>query len=69
MRSINKIFLAIACLALAALSCQALTGGGSGGGTPQATEGPQQGNVILEDDFSSDRWGIVLWNMQIMPCK
>ena len=58
MRSINKIFLAIACLALAALSCQALTGGAGGGGTPQATQGPQQGNVILEDDFSSERWGI-----------
>jgi hypothetical protein len=57
MSSINKIFLAIACLALAAIACQALTGGGSGNGTPQATEGPQQGDVILEDDFSSEGWG------------
>lgn len=56
MKSINKVFLAIACLALAALSCQALTGlGGGGEGTPDAPS--DQGNVILDDDFSSVQWG------------
>jgi hypothetical protein len=44
MKSTNKIFLAIACLALVALSCQAASNlGGSG--------------AILEDDFSSASWG------------
>ena len=45
MRRINrKVFLAIACLALAALSCQALSNlGGS--------------SAILQDDFSSAQWG------------
>jgi len=57
MSGINKIFFAIACLALAALSCQALTGGGGSSATPQVTEGPQQGNIILEDDFSQEGWG------------
>lgn len=44
MRSFDrKVFLAIACLALAALSCQALSNlGGSG--------------AILQDDFSSEQW-------------
>lgn len=57
MKSINKIFIAIACLALAALSCQALTGGG-GGATPNSgTAEPPQGDVLLEDDFSSEQWG------------
>ena len=49
MKSINKIFLAVACLALAALACNAVTGGG-GSGTPQA-------EVLLQDDFSSQNWG------------
>ena len=61
MTSINKVFLAIACLALAALSCQAVTGsGGDGGETPgvPATDAPpDQGRVILDDDFSSVQWG------------
>ena len=56
MKSINKVFLAIACLALAALSCQALTGLGGGGDTP-ATDAPDQGDVLLDDDFSSEQWG------------
>ena len=57
-RKVN-IFLAIACLALAALACNAVTGAGSGGNTPNApaTEAPQQGKVILNDDFSSSQWG------------
>lgn len=44
MKSTNKVFLAIACLALAAMACSALSGlGGSG--------------AILQDDFSSEQWG------------
>lgn len=44
MRRFNNIFLAIGCLALAAISCNALSRlGGSG--------------AILEDDFSSQQWG------------
>jgi hypothetical protein len=58
MKSSNNVFLAIACLALAALSCQALSGlGGGNTPSPAATEGSQQGDVILEDDFSSEKWG------------
>lgn len=50
MRSNMKVFMAIACLALAALSCQAVSnlGGDGGGGGPE---------VLLEDDFSSETWG------------
>ena len=45
MRRFNKVFLVIGCLALAALSCNALSSlGGSG--------------AILEDDFSTELWGI-----------
>jgi hypothetical protein len=45
MRSFNnKVFLAITCLALAAMSCQALSNLGSGG-------------AILQDDFSTAQWG------------
>jgi hypothetical protein len=47
MSSNTKVFVAIACLALAALSCQAVTGLGGGGGS----------DVLLEDDFSSQTWG------------
>jgi hypothetical protein len=51
----SKILLAVVCLALAALACNAVTGGG--GGTPgdaTSTPGPR---VIFSDDFSSARWG------------
>ena len=79
MKSNTKVFLAVACLALAALSCQAVSGVGGGGDTPTvpsdpintsvpdvpdvtevpATEAPQQqqGDIILEDDFTSVQWG------------
>jgi len=77
MKSNNKVFLAVTCLALAALSCQAVTNL-TGGDTPNAptsapvdtevpdvpnateapaTEAPQQGDVLLQDDFSSSKWG------------
>ncbi len=59
MRSNRKLLFVIACLALAALSCQAvsnLTGGAT------ATVGPdsgatQTGDILLQDDFSSTGWG------------
>lgn len=61
MRSINKVFIAIAYLALAALACQAVPRllGPKVGNTvePPATGVPAQGNVIFEDDFSSAKWG------------
>ena len=72
MKSNIRIFLAVACLALAALSCQAVSNPGGGGDTPtdvvdpvntsapdlpDPTEAPQTGDVLLEDDFSSPRWG------------
>jgi len=57
MRSPNRVILAIAILALVALSCQAVSNLG-GGDTPDNpnTDGPTS-NVILSDDFSSDTWG------------
>ncbi len=68
MKSNNKVFLAVACLALAALSCQAISNLTGGGNTPNApvdtnvpngTEAPvvPTGDVILDDDFSSSKWG------------
>jgi hypothetical protein len=61
MKGIKKVFLAIACLALAALACQAvprlLGPKVSGTNEAPATNMPAQGNVILEDDFSSATWG------------
>lgn len=53
MKSNRMVMFAIVCLALAALSCQALTN--LGGASP--TETSQSGNVLLEDDFSSPSWG------------
>lgn len=53
MKRNNKIFLAIVCLALAALACDAVTGGGNNPGTT-STPGP---TVLLSDDFSSTQWG------------
>lgn len=53
MKRNNKIFLAIVCLALAALACNAVTGGGDTPGTT-STPGP---TVLLSDDFSSTQWG------------
>lgn len=50
MKRKTEIILAIAAFALAALACNAITGGG--GASPTST-----GSVILSDDFSSARWG------------
>lgn len=55
MRRTSKILLAIVCLALAALACSAVTGGGGEApGESTSTPGPR---VIFSDDFSSPRWG------------
>jgi hypothetical protein len=53
MKSTNKIFLAIAILALVALSCQAVSNLGGGGETPDTPAA----DTLLSDDFSSARWG------------
>ena len=50
----TAITLAISGLALAALACNAVTGGGGSGDTPPATPSLQ---VLLSDDFSSAKWG------------
>ncbi|HJS20830.1 MAG TPA: hypothetical protein VJ785_18935 [Anaerolineales bacterium] len=56
MRSNNHVLLTVAILALAVLSCQAVTNLTGGGATatvpPQTTD-----NVILVDDFTSTNWG------------
>jgi hypothetical protein len=68
MKSNNKVFLAVAFLALAALACQAVSNLANGGatsvaptGAPNGTSGAPtqaaQGEVILQDDFSSAKWG------------
>jgi len=54
MRRNTKILLAIVCLALAALACNAVGGGGDTPGEPTSTPSPR---VILSDDFSSTQWG------------
>jgi len=45
-----RMLFAIAALALAALACQALSGGGG-------SDTPSDAKVIINDDFSSDLWG------------
>lgn len=60
MRSNRNLLLAVVCLALASLACQAVTNLVSGGETPteeQTVQAPQNGDVILEDDFSTTGWG------------
>jgi hypothetical protein len=60
MSSNRKLYLAIACLAFAALSCQALSSLVEMGATATAVPGaeiPQTGDVLLQDDFSSTGWG------------
>ena len=57
----NRIpLLVVACLALAALSCQALSNMVEGGATATAEPGgenSQAGDILLQDDFSSTGWG------------
>ena len=56
MKRNRRILLAIFVLALAALACSAVTGGGGGSDPagPTSTPSPQ---VIFSDDFSSTQWG------------
>ena len=57
MRRNRQIILAIFCLALAALACNAVTGGGGGGTDPTGATSTPSPRVILSDDFSSAQWG------------
>jgi len=64
MKRNSKIVLAIMSLALAALACQAVTGGGTNTAIPPVNTDsppnptqPSTGNVLLSDDFPSQRWG------------
>ena len=54
MKSNTKIILAVAGLALAALACQAVTGGGDG---PTPVPPTESSKVLLSDNFSSQQWG------------
>jgi hypothetical protein len=54
MKSNTEIILAVAGLALAALACQAVTGGGDGTTPVPPTESSK---VLLSDNFSSQQWG------------
>ena len=56
MKGNDRIIFAIFALALAALSCNAVTGGGGGVDPSGATSTPSP-QVLLSDDFSSQRWG------------
>ena len=64
MKRNNRIILAVACLALAALACNAVIGGNvvteeaGGGDTPSdASTSTPSPRVLFSDDFSSTRWG------------
>jgi hypothetical protein len=71
MKRNSAIILAIVSLALAALACQAVTGGGNSTAVPPSNTAilpantdspiiptePSTGNVLLSDDFSSTQWG------------
>jgi hypothetical protein len=60
MGSNRRLFLALTCLALAALSCQAASNLVEGGSTSTQVPGAQishSGDVLLQDDFSSTSWG------------
>ena len=58
MKSNFRILMAVTILALAALACQALAGGGNDINVPEADiPDLPSGDVILSDDFSSDQWG------------
>ena len=61
MKSNRRLLFVVACLALAALSCQAVSSLVDGGATATDVPGsqtPQAGNILLEDDFSSTGWGV-----------
>lgn len=51
------VILAVACLVLTTLACQAVMGGG-GGDEGEITPGVPTSTVIFSDDFSSIQWGI-----------
>ena len=53
----HKIALSVALLALAALACNAVSGGGDTTPLPDGPTLTPSPQVILSDDFSSTRWG------------
>ena len=53
----HKIILSVALLALAALACNVVTGGGSDTPLPDGPTLTPSPRVILSDDFSALRWG------------
>lgn len=53
----RQVILAIFVLALAALACNAATGGGGGEDEPTGPTATPSPRVILSDDFSSSQWG------------
>ncbi len=55
MKRNDRIIFAIFVLALAALACNAVTGGG--GGDPTGATSTPSPTVIFSDDFSSPQWG------------
>ena len=58
MKGNTKIVLAIVCLGLGALACQAVSVPGSNGGTDTPVVPPNtNARVLLSDDFSSVEWG------------
>ena len=64
MKRNHRIILAIASLALAALACEAVTGGGTSTAVapantddPTILTQPSMGKVLLSDDFSYAQWG------------
>ena len=60
MKSNRNLLLAVACLALAVLSCQAVSNlVGTGATATDVPDGQilQTGDVLLQDDFSSTVWG------------
>jgi hypothetical protein len=57
MKRNNQIIFAIFALALAALACNAVSGGDGGGVDPSGSTATPSPKVILSDDFSSPQWG------------
>jgi hypothetical protein len=57
MRRNNRIIYAVFVLALAALACNAVTGGGGEETDPTGATSTPSPRVILSDDFSSAQWG------------
>ena len=77
MKSNRNMLLAVACLALVALSCQAvsnLVGTGTTATNVPDGQNPQTGDVLLQDDFPPPAGApaptpTAQWNMQTENCR